>query len=349
MPAWRQRGSPAPAAACACSSAAARSPSASFRRASPTCSARCRRAPAWGGSATAPLVRRPPRQGRARGDGLRPGRHIADQRQRLPGGRSARVRGSALAGTGAEGWPDGRGLDACARHAAPQALPGPAQAFEARAARRLRQGARGGAYPAAAAHRLRARINAAGVEQHACVLCGDCCAGCNVGAKTTTALTYLPAAARDGAEIFTRVRGALGDEREGRQVAPQHRHAPRKRLGDPLGRHGKRRRAGRGHAGLDRNPAQIPKRRAGAVGAPRTRFTTNGDALANAYNNDRPVNSVGVGYPAKAHTEPVGPAVAGLVDLRRTEKLEDGLALVEASIPSGAAALLPRCSPWADR
>ena len=37
----------------------------------------------------------------------------------------------------------------------------------------------------------------------------------------------------------------------------------------------------------------------------------------------------------------MGPAVAGLIDLRRTEKLEDGLALVEASIPSGASALLP--------
>jgi cholesterol oxidase len=33
--------------------------------------------------------------------------------------------------------------------------------------------------------------------------------------------------------------------------------------------------------------------------------------------------------------------VAGLVDLRWTEKLEDGLALVEASIPSGASAILP--------
>ena len=33
--------------------------------------------------------------------------------------------------------------------------------------------------------------------------------------------------------------------------------------------------------------------------------------------------------------------MAGLVDLRRTEKLEDGLALVEASIPSGGSALLP--------
>jgi cholesterol oxidase len=37
----------------------------------------------------------------------------------------------------------------------------------------------------------------------------------------------------------------------------------------------------------------------------------------------------------------VGPAVAGLVDLRKTDKLEDGLAVVEASIPSGAAGLLP--------
>ena len=71
------------------------------------------------------------------------------------------------------------------------------------------------------------------------------------------------------------------------------------------------------------------------------RFTTNGDALANAYNNDRPVNNIGVGYPAKVDTEPVGPAVAGLVDLRGTERLEDGLALVEAAIPSASAAILP--------
>src|SRR5262249_26349691 len=48
-----------------------------------------------------------------------------------------------------------------------------------------------------------AMINRAGVAQPACTRCGDCCAGCNVGAKTSVALTYLTDAARNGAELFT--------------------------------------------------------------------------------------------------------------------------------------------------
>src|SRR5690606_28125578 len=43
----------------------------------------------------------------------------------------------------------------------------------------------------------------AGLAQAACTRCGDCCAGCNVGAKNTVALTYLPDAVRHGAEAFT--------------------------------------------------------------------------------------------------------------------------------------------------
>ena len=48
--------------------------------------------------------------------------------------------------------------------------------------------------------------NAAGVQQEACIECGDCCGGCNVGAKTTVASTYIADAAAFGAEIFIGVR-----------------------------------------------------------------------------------------------------------------------------------------------
>ena len=48
-----------------------------------------------------------------------------------------------------------------------------------------------------------AGANAAGVHQPACTDCGDCCSGCNVGAKTTVQMTYLPDAYNHGAEIFT--------------------------------------------------------------------------------------------------------------------------------------------------
>lgn len=46
-------------------------------------------------------------------------------------------------------------------------------------------------------------VNAFGVQQGACVRCGDCCSGCNAGAKNTLAMNYLPMARKAGAEIFT--------------------------------------------------------------------------------------------------------------------------------------------------
>jgi cholesterol oxidase len=49
-------------------------------------------------------------------------------------------------------------------------------------------------------------MNPYGVEQRPCIDCGDCVTGCNVSAKNTLAMNYLPMGARAGAEMFTQTK-----------------------------------------------------------------------------------------------------------------------------------------------
>ena len=61
-----------------------------------------------------------------------------------------------------------------------------------------------------------AGLNHVGVEQHACMLCGDCVTGCNYGAKNTLIYNYLPDARNFGAEIYTRTAVRQIERKEGR-------------------------------------------------------------------------------------------------------------------------------------
>jgi cholesterol oxidase len=182
--------------------------------------------------------------------------------------------------------------------------------------------------------------NAAGVYQEACTQCGDCCSGCNVGAKTTVASTYLADAEAFGAEIFTEVRVlSLAKEAGGKW-----------RVWLQIG--------GEEHAETVSLAADIVVLAAGTLGSTEillrsareglalsdwlgARFTSNGDAIAVAYNNDIPVNGVGVGHPPKASVPAVGQAVNGLMDLRDDPDVRDGLAVVECALPSAFAPMLP--------
>ncbi len=46
-------------------------------------------------------------------------------------------------------------------------------------------------------------LNRHSMLQRGCIDCGDCLSGCNVGAKNTLTMNYLPTARRHGAEIYT--------------------------------------------------------------------------------------------------------------------------------------------------
>ena len=189
------------------------------------------------------------------------------------------------------------------------------------------------------------RVNRAGVRQPACTECGDCMGGCNVGAKTTVHSTYLADAVNHGAAIF-----------EGAEVRTVERTA------DTRWRVLYRSAADKATVPVRAVTATLVVIAAGTLGssgimmrsrqrglklseALGKRLSTNADAIAFGYNNDAPVNAVGVGVPPRAKVPPPGPAVAGLIDLRRRREPAERLAVVEASVQSAMARVLPLMLP----
>ena len=187
-----------------------------------------------------------------------------------------------------------------------------------------------------------ANVNPAGVAQPACTLCGDCMAGCNVGAKNTVAMTYLPYAAAHGAEIFTDIPVShVAREADGTWTV----HA------SPLdrGKAGSREIVLRAatlilSAGsLGSTEILLRSRERGLALSDRLgqRFSANGDILAFGYGSKLPINAIGVGYPAKIEGVVVGAAVSGQIDIVDATTLANELHIQEGAMPSALAPALP--------
>ncbi|TKC92412.1 alpha/beta fold hydrolase [Trinickia terrae] len=189
-------------------------------------------------------------------------------------------------------------------------------------------------------------LNAAGVEQSACIGCGNCNSGCNYGAKNSTQMNYLPDAAAHGAQIFTQaqVDSVAWDEAAqqwrvyyqwidiGREIfdgaelftTADHVILSAGTLGSTAIL--LRSRAKRGLALSD----QLGKH-----------FTGNGDVLAFGFNTDHEINGVGWETCEEAKRAPVGPVITGIVDHRDTPEVMDGFVIEEGALaaPIGPAML----------
>ncbi len=187
-----------------------------------------------------------------------------------------------------------------------------------------------------------ANTNPAGIHQPACTDCGDCCGGCNVGAKNTVALTYLPFAVQHGADLFTEARvshitktasGAWSvviDDLSGGKPTGVQRHVEAAKVIVSAGTLGSTeillRSRDKGLALSDR------------LGA---RFSANGDIIAFGYGAKVPVNAVGVGHPAKLDGHVVGASVSGQIEIVDTHDLTHSMTIQEGALPSALAPILP--------
>ena len=191
--------------------------------------------------------------------------------------------------------------------------------------------------------RFEAGSNPANVVQYGCTGCGDCWAGCNVGAKSTTALTYLPDAVAHGAEIYAetdvshitrekemwRVWFNETGERQGTTGVPPHSV-----LTDMVIL----------SAGtLGSTEILLRSAEHGLTVSDRLGhgFSSNGDGMAFAHNLEHLVQAVGFGHPPKKDRQPIGPNVIGQARLNGEAPLRQHYIVQEGVLPSPLAGLGP--------
>ncbi|MEZ5923322.1 MAG: GMC family oxidoreductase N-terminal domain-containing protein [Hyphomicrobiaceae bacterium] len=184
-----------------------------------------------------------------------------------------------------------------------------------------------------------AGTNPAGLAQPACTRCGDCCGGCNVGAKNTVAMSYLPDAVAHGAELFTGASVQHVEKSHGRwqvHVAPTGKPDAQSR---PLTADIVILAAGT----LGSTELLLRSREQGLALSPRLghRFSANGDIIAFAYNARDRVHAIGIGHPAKPGLDPVGAAVTSEIEIDDPDELSHSMYVQEGVLPSALGPLLP--------
>ena len=188
---------------------------------------------------------------------------------------------------------------------------------------------------APASIRYAAEHTPAGGELASCLLCGDCCTGCNQGAKASLDALYVAEAVAHRADVFVRAQVIDVERSHGSWVV---RFVP----GSP------------GRARFDSPPmfvrAAVVVLAAGTPGSPGIlmrsrvrglslsgrvgeRVSANGTAIGFAWNGGLTVDGVGSNPDRPPTGRPIGPATVGLLDARPGVPTEQGVVLMDAAIP----------------
>ncbi len=182
-------------------------------------------------------------------------------------------------------------------------------------------------------------LNPAGIEQPACTLCGDCCSGCNVGAKNTVAVTYLPDARAHGAEIFTEL-AVSHIAKEGRHWRVYYTPSDEPDAA-PRSVEAKTVVLAAGTLGSTEILLRSRERGLAVSDCLGERFSANGDIIAFTLGGKERVNAIGVGHPPKFDGDAIGACVTGEIELHDPDRLDHSMFIQEGVMPSALAPLLP--------
>ena len=193
------------------------------------------------------------------------------------------------------------------------------------------------------------KTNKFGVPQPACTNCGDCVSGCNIGAKNTTLMNYLPDAVNHGAEVFTHAK-VLWIERKDDLWRVHLEHVGEGDADKPLCVTADHVILGAGALGS--TEILLRSREKGLSLSDRlgASFSGNGDALGFAYDSyfkskkdgdnviADPIYAMGVGSSAVAPQAYPGPCITGVIDMRDNDDPTKGLVIEEGVAPGILAA-----------
>ncbi|MEX2262034.1 MAG: GMC family oxidoreductase [Bryobacteraceae bacterium] len=182
--------------------------------------------------------------------------------------------------------------------------------------------------------------NPHGVEQKPCIDCGDCVSGCNVGAKNTLAMNFLPMARNAGAHIFTQTKVEWIEKLNGGgwRIHGKHYEGPHNSKKFKLDARNVILAAG----SVNSTEILLRSEMHGLQVSPAlgTRFSGNGNFFGLAYNSDVVTNVLGYGTrrtPGQGEALQPGPTIVSAI--RYTNLPADRrIAVEDLSFPSAAVA-----------
>jgi cholesterol oxidase len=174
------------------------------------------------------------------------------------------------------------------------------------------------------------------IVKHKCIDCGDCVTGCNVGAKNTLYMNYLPLAKTGGAHIFTQMEVDYIDKGQDARWIVHATHRDDALSSEEVSVRAKRVILAAGALGSPKILLRSRDEGLSVSGALGTRFGGNGDFFGLAYNSNQTTDILGWGNHRNdpiAKVVRAGPSIVGLVRYHEKDQPAKRFVIEDLSIP----------------